>query len=755
MTDQREIPFTVASDLLRELGERLVGRQYIALAELVKNSYDADASRVEIRVENDCIEVSDNGHGMSQEHFEARWMHVGSTHKAQEKRSPELHRPLTGSKGIGRLAVQFLASEMELTSVPKESTVKKGGITEELLASVDWDVAVQAGDLTHATAQLQLTSPATTVFPLGKLHGTKVKLKKLKHQWDPDEFASLAREIWFLQPPFRSISGTNQGQNYGFDVSVLSADQKTVSSFESQMFRILDLYRSRIVGILESKEEPSKGAPSKEEPSKEQGKWKVELFLELERENTPTYEFEVPVKGDGPCLINALEFEIRIFNLQGRQDYGIPVRQARDYLREWGGVHIYDSGFRIPYAGAAADWLGLEVAHSHRLHVSQLLPPNLNVPNGLNDLPTNSRILGVVRIKTDPDPIVSSSIEEGSNQRLQIQVSRDRLVDNEAFQQLRDTVRFALDYYATRRAVLRVADKDASRPVVDPNLQVQDVWDVLEQHQDEIPEGVAERLRAELRKTVNSIREQAEWTKSQSGLLGAMATAGATAVALEHQFNQQLNVLEHHASVLEDLTKTDADMERSIGTITDSIKEWIKDARNTRAIFSPISDERNRTAVGRFKTRSLVENMASNLKPILRGVQVDVSGIDPELRLPEGSYPAWMAIFHNLFMNASNAMLDSERKEISVSSVRSGRRRGVRLQDTGTGISLNKAEDLFEPLKRALEISPERRALGYGGTGLGLAIVRMLATDMKMDVHFVEPEAPFNTCFEMTWSERE
>jgi len=45
--------FTVDAELLRELGERLVGRQYIALAELVKNSFDADASKVEIRLQLD------------------------------------------------------------------------------------------------------------------------------------------------------------------------------------------------------------------------------------------------------------------------------------------------------------------------------------------------------------------------------------------------------------------------------------------------------------------------------------------------------------------------------------------------------------------------------------------------------------------------------------------------------------------------------------------------------------------------------
>ena len=53
MHNFKSINFTVDSELLRELGERLVGRQYIALAELVKNSYDADASRVEIRIQDD------------------------------------------------------------------------------------------------------------------------------------------------------------------------------------------------------------------------------------------------------------------------------------------------------------------------------------------------------------------------------------------------------------------------------------------------------------------------------------------------------------------------------------------------------------------------------------------------------------------------------------------------------------------------------------------------------------------------------
>src|SRR5688572_31668114 len=96
----KQIQFTVDAALLRELGERLVGKPHVALAELVKNSYDADATRCRIIFGNDEIEVVDDGNGMTFEEFQKFWMRVGTTHKQQEGTSPRLHRPVTGSKGI-------------------------------------------------------------------------------------------------------------------------------------------------------------------------------------------------------------------------------------------------------------------------------------------------------------------------------------------------------------------------------------------------------------------------------------------------------------------------------------------------------------------------------------------------------------------------------------------------------------------------------------------------------------------------------
>ena len=750
MPELQTIHFTVDSELLRELGERLVGRQYIALAELVKNSFDADATRVEIRIQDDSIEVSDNGHGMTEEDFASRWMRVGSTHKIHEMTSPVLKRRLTGSKGVGRLAVQFLASELELTSVPDRSRHSEESTDQELFAIVDWDTAVQAGELTQATAEYELRQPDKVAFPLQKPHGTTVTLKKLKHDWNPEEFQSLAREIWFLQPPFRSLTGTSDIEDGGFEVDLRSPDPTAVALFKTQMARILELYTSRIVGRLLPQDDSDM---SKHDSDSRPMKRQLSLSLELEGQATQPYKFSVPVRGENSCLIDSLDFEIRIFTLQYRQPYGIAVQQAREYMAQWGGVHIYDAGFRIPYAGPAADWLRLEFDHAHRLTQSQLLPSDLNVHLGLNHLPTNSRVLGVVNIDTSREARMAAVNEVAQGQHLQIQVSRDRLVSNEAFHQLQDAVRFALDYYATRLAALRLTEEASRRRIGASSFLVRNVWDVLEKHEGEIPPNVATEIRTELDKTVVSLREQADWTKSQSGLLGAMATVGSTAIAFDHQLNQQLSLLEYHAESLDNLVVANPGIREAVGPIATSIKNWIQGIRDTRAIFSPITDERNRTTVARFRARPLVQSMADNMRAILRGVKVEASEIDPDMRLPNASYPIWMAIFHNLLMNSSNAMLDSETKHIAVSSAMSGEDRTIRVQDTGVGIDLNKAEDLFEPLKRGLEISAERRALGYGGTGLGLAIVRLLATDLGATVRFTRPEAPFSTCFELTWRE--
>jgi HSP90 family molecular chaperone len=108
------INFTVDAALIQELGQRLIGQPQIALAELVKNSYDADAFTCRITFSKDRIEINDDGHGMALDEFRNYWMRIATTHKLEDRHSRKLKRPLTGSKGIGRLAAQFLAKDLTL-----------------------------------------------------------------------------------------------------------------------------------------------------------------------------------------------------------------------------------------------------------------------------------------------------------------------------------------------------------------------------------------------------------------------------------------------------------------------------------------------------------------------------------------------------------------------------------------------------------------------------------------------------------------
>ena len=443
------ISFTVDSALLRELGERLVGKPHIALAELVKNSYDADATQVVVRFQQDGIEVIDNGHGMDFEAFRDFWMRIGTVHKQKGRLSPTLKRPLTGSKGVGRLAVQFLAKKLQLHTVGQDHT------SRELVAKVDWAAAVRAGELTEATADYE-TVVRTSVFPGGSRHGTRIVLTGLNQKWPPDALRPLANEIWPLQPPFRSNPELTSDRQKAFDVQLESPHEEEVRRFHDQMRAVLDLWHARLVGKLLG------GGRGRLESTA-----RVHLSFAFAGQSEVTLTYPVP-----NCKLQAVEFEIRVFHFQYRQPRGIKVEDARRYLKDFGGVHVYDAGFHLPYYGAETDWLGIEMDHSHRLSRSKLLPEALQVAGGLSSLPTNSRLYGVVHVNTSRERDLSGDGPDYLN----ISVTRDRLVDNKSFQQLTDLVRYAVDFYAMQEAKRALESAEAAQLVAGEKFKrVEDV----------------------------------------------------------------------------------------------------------------------------------------------------------------------------------------------------------------------------------------------------------------------------------------
>ena len=717
------VKFQADSALLRELGELLVGQAHIALAELVKNAYDADATRCHVTIGRDEIAVDDNGHGMTRQEFLQHWMTIGTRHKQETATSRRLKRPLTGSKGVGRLAAQFLAHRIEITTVPVASR------DPQLAAKVDWNDAIEKGRLTEAQAHYR-TARRTARFPKERRHGTRILLKDLKQSWGEKQIRDLGRQIWMIQPPiagYGRIAGRNKDAPEDFRVELQSSVNGLEDTFHSQMATALENYIARITGELTRSGDTASAHVSVSFRSGEQYSEQFQI---------------APV-------VAAAKWEIRVFNLAHRQAGGVSVKDARDYFERFGGVLVYDGGFRLPYYGAEQDWLGVEFDHAHRRYRSTLLPERLRVHRALNDLPSPGRLFGVVAIDTAKERRAAEDSQRKAGDYLKVPVTRDRLVDNRAFKELRDAVRWSLDYYATRQRLREQERAELARPRKSPTDVIGRVRslvkDARHQHPNDDALIVLDDECRRLAKTIASEREAEEAAKA---LLAPLASVGMAALALEHEARKELR---RGQALLSRLRRSAPGIpDPSARGLVDEMGAWINRAEESRRLFSPLLDQDDRSEVEALAARGVLAQVARNVRPLVPALSFGIE-VPRDIVLPPATFAEWNSLFQNVLVNAANATLDAVAPTAQCVGGKTGRTTWLRIHDNGVGVDLADADGLFEPFSRALVVSEERRALGLGGMGLGLTIVRMIAARRRAKASFVAPVPPWATTFELSW----
>ncbi|MDR6530262.1 signal transduction histidine kinase [Caulobacter rhizosphaerae] len=720
------VKFQADSALLRELGERLVGQPHIALAELIKNAYDADATLCSIYIDKDQIIVADNGHGMTKTEFLTHWMTIGTRNKQDRGVSRDFGRNVTGSKGVGRLSAQFLAHTLDIV------TVSKANRAEQLDAFVDWDDAIDAGKLTEAEAFYKI-EPRTMSFPGNKLHGTRVVMSGLKQHWSADDIRDLGRQLWMIQSPIAAygVLRTEDADPNDFRVELRSSSPMLVDTFERQMKAALENYDAVITGEL----------------TRQGDKARAHVKVIFRAGGVYSEEFEVPP------LIEAAKWQIRVFRLHGRQFEGVKVADARDYFEKFGGVQVYDAGFRLPYYGVEQDWLSIEFDHSHRRNKSSLLPERLHVRRALNDLPTQGRLFGLVVIDTGKEARTADEEAKESGEFLKIQVTRDRLVANRAYTTLRNAVRWSLDYYASRQRLREEQNLNLQRPEEPSTDKVGRIQSlVMEARRSHPNDETLVELEKEFDGLSETIALEREADDAARSLLGPLASAGMAALAMEHESRKEMRLARQLLRRLR-AAGTDAGDGR-VAEIADQIEAWIERLESTRRMFAPLLDPDDRDHVEALALGSVLRQVAGNISPLIVGVEVDFE-ISRDLYLPPATFAEWSSLFQNVLINAANATLDTDRRRIRCVGGRTGRAAWVRIDDNGAGVDHERSAHLFEPFKRELNLSEERRALGLGGMGLGLTIVRMIAEQRRARVSFVDPPPGWSTSFQMSWSSAE
>jgi signal transduction histidine kinase len=383
---------------------------------------------------------------------------------------------------------------------------------------------------------------------------------------------------------------------------------------------------------------------------------------------------------------------------------------------------------------------------------SKLVPAELRGDGDLRDLPTNSRIFGVVRVSTSHERQAAPLPDRDSGAYLNVQVTRDRFIDNASMNDLRGLVRWGLDYYAYLASARKYRQGGGTPPPIPPT---DPVFDEIRQNLTELKGNVPKPAVARLERVETQVEQlfdieklRVKRSQRERILLGALATAGTGAIALEHELGKELTALRRAA---DDLSALKASPQVTL--VRESLESLITRIVDARKLFSPLMEPENRDHVDRMRAKPIVDGIVGDLKPLLRGVQVDTSQIDGSLLLPLATRAAWAAILQNVVVNAINATIDTPQKLIRISAGRVPGRQAAKMvvEDNGIGVDLDDAEILFEPFERRMELSSDRKRLGLGGVGLGLTIVRMIADSVDCKVDFVEPSDDMSTAVEISW----
>jgi signal transduction histidine kinase len=192
--------FKVSAALKRLIGRDLITNASVAVFELVKNGFDARATRVDLYFLANRLIVVDDGSGMTEADIENKWLFVAYSQKKEsgaEPRGPS-DRLLAGSKGVGRFAADQLGSRLELQT--KQSRAKSVEVVDVLWDEFERDQMDEFVDV-HI-ARRQLTDFALPEGCAAPTHGTALVISGLRQEWSRDDLIKLRRHLTRLIDPF-------------------------------------------------------------------------------------------------------------------------------------------------------------------------------------------------------------------------------------------------------------------------------------------------------------------------------------------------------------------------------------------------------------------------------------------------------------------------------------------------------------------------------------------------------------------------
>ena len=196
--------FKISSALKDIIGRDLITDDYIAIFELVKNSYDAHATVVDLIFENindplnTKIIIKDNGKGMDYIDLESKWLFVAYSAKKEGTEDNDYrnliyrNRPFAGAKGIGRFSCDRLGKKLKL------ETTKMGGTRTEILLT-DWECFEK--NMQDEFIEIKISHSFQKQNSYGLEHGTILEISELREEWNRRKILALKDSLAKLINP--------------------------------------------------------------------------------------------------------------------------------------------------------------------------------------------------------------------------------------------------------------------------------------------------------------------------------------------------------------------------------------------------------------------------------------------------------------------------------------------------------------------------------------------------------------------------
>jgi hypothetical protein len=225
--DTDMVRFTADAAVIRRLGRELVAKQETALAELVKNAYDADATYAVVRFidpnsdtepnrDRALLEIVDDGNGMTRQQLVDGFMRLASDDKVKNPVSPTFHRLRAGRKGIGRFAAERLGSRLTVVTQTRASR-------KALSITIDWSQFLQGSELNSIASRLIEVEKTTD-------HGTQLRIEGLNDRWSDPQIQRVFRYVSGLLQPFAVHQARKLvAADPGFEVRFERANGKLVT----------------------------------------------------------------------------------------------------------------------------------------------------------------------------------------------------------------------------------------------------------------------------------------------------------------------------------------------------------------------------------------------------------------------------------------------------------------------------------------------------------------------------------------------